>query len=69
MKKYELMAIFPLDGEKSAKGVADLKAALSNYGAEIEEEKVCGDRDLTYEIKKQKKGHHIEVEPFENQGT
>lgn len=59
MKKYELMSIFPLDGEKSAKGVEDLKAALSNFGAEIEEEKVFGDRDLTYEIKKQKKGHFV----------
>ncbi len=59
MKKYELMAIFPLDGEKSAKGVEDVKATLSNFGAEIEEEKVFGDRDLTYEIKKQKKGHFV----------
>ena len=59
MKKYELMAIFPLDEEKSKKGAEDLKSTLSNFGAEITEEKPFGDRDLTYEIKKQKKGRFV----------
>ena len=39
MKKYELMTIYPLDDEKSKKGAEDVKAALANFGAEIEEEK------------------------------
>ena len=59
MRKYELMAIFPLDEEKSKKGAEDLKGTLTKFGAEIEEEKVFGDRDLTYEIKKQNRGRFI----------
>ena len=59
MKKYELMAIFPLEEEKSKKGAEDVKGTLTKFGAEIEEEKQFGDRDLTYEIKKQKRGRFI----------
>ena len=59
MKKYELMAIFPLEDEKSKKGADDVKGTLTKFGAEIEEEKQFGDRDLTYEIKKQKRGRFI----------
>ena len=59
MKKYELMAIFPLEDEKSKKGADDVKGTLTKFGAEIEEEKQFGDRDLTYEIKKQKRGRLV----------
>ena len=59
MKKYELMAIFPLEDEKSKKGADDVKGTLTKFGAEIEEEKQFGDRDLTYEIKKQKRGRFV----------
>jgi len=59
MKKYELMTIYPLEDEKSKKGAEDVKSTLTKFGAEIEEEKPFGDRDLTYEIKKQKKGHFV----------
>ena len=59
MKKYELMAIYPLEDEKSKKGAEDLKSTLTKFGAEIEEEKPFGDRDLTYEIKKQKRGRFV----------
>jgi small subunit ribosomal protein S6 len=59
MKKYELMTIYPLDDEKSKKGAEDVKAALANFGAEIEEEKPFCDRDLTYEINKQKRGRFV----------
>ena len=59
MKKYELMTIFPLEDEKSKKGAEDVKGTLTKFGAEIEEEKQFGDRDLTYEIKKQKRGRFI----------
>ncbi|MBO5826592.1 MAG: 30S ribosomal protein S6, partial [Treponema sp.] len=41
------------------KGAEDVKAALANFGAEIEEEKPFGDRDLTYEINKQKRGRFV----------
>ena len=59
MKKYELMTIFPLEDEKSKKGAEDVKGTLTKFGAEIEEEKPFGDRDLTYEIKKQKRGSFV----------
>ena len=59
MKKYELMTIYPLDDEKSKKGAEDVKATLANFGAEIEEEKLFGDRDLTYEINKEKRGRFV----------
>ena len=56
MKKYELMTIYPMDDEKSKKGAEDVKSTLSNYGAEVTEEKLFGERDLAYTIKKQRKG-------------
>ncbi|MBR5645639.1 MAG: 30S ribosomal protein S6 [Treponema sp.] len=59
MRKYELMAVYPLDDEKSKKGAEDLKGTLTKFGAEIEEEKPFGDRDLTYEINKQKRGRFV----------
>lgn len=59
MRKYELLAIYPIEDEKSKKGVEATKATLTKFGAEIEEEKVFGDRDLTYEIAKQKRGHFV----------
>ena len=59
MKKYELMTIFPLENEKSKKGADDVRGTLTKFGAEIEEEKQFGDRDLTYEIKKQKRGRFV----------
>lgn len=59
MRKYELMAIFPLDEEKAKKGAEDVKSVLTNFGAEIEKEDLFGDRDLTYEIAKQKKGRFV----------
>jgi small subunit ribosomal protein S6 len=59
MKKYELMAIYPLDDEKSKKGAEDLKSTLANFSAEIEKEEPFGDRDLTYEIDRQKRGRFV----------
>ncbi len=59
MKKYELMTIYPLDDEKSKKGAEDLKSTLTKFGAEIEKEEPFGDRDLTYEISKQKRGRFV----------
>ena len=59
MRKYELMTIFPMEEEKSVKGLDSVRAALSEFGAEIEKEEVFGDRDLTYEINKLKRGHFV----------
>ena len=59
MRKYELMTVFPLDEEKSKKGADDVRSVLNEFGAEIEKEDPFGDRDLSYEIKKQKRGRFI----------
>ncbi len=67
MRKYELMTIYPLEDEKSKIGLETLRADLANFGAEIEKEEPFGDRDLTYEVKKQKRGRfvllHIKANP------
>ena len=54
MRKYELMTIYPLEEDKYKAGLEALKADLANFGAEIEKEEPYGDRDLTYEVKRQK---------------
>ena len=59
MRKYELMTIFPLDEEKSKKGTEDVRKVMTDFGAEITEEKLFGDRDLCYEIAKNKKGRFV----------
>ena len=59
MNKYELMTIFPLDEDRSKKGLETVRQVLSQFGAEIAKEEPFGDRDLTYEIKKQKKGRFV----------
>ena len=53
------MAIFILDEEKSKKGVETLHEDLARFGAEIEKEEPFGDRDLTYEVKKQNRGRFV----------
>lgn len=59
MRKYELMTIFPLDEDKYKKGSDAVKSVLSQFSAEIEKEEPFGDRDLTYEVKKQKRGRFV----------
>jgi small subunit ribosomal protein S6 len=53
------MTIFPLDEDRSKKGLETVRQVLSTFGAEIAKEEPFGDRDLTYEIKKQKKGRFV----------
>ena len=59
MKKYELMTIYPLEDEKYKNGVETLRADLAKFGAEIEKEEPFGDRELTYEVKKQRRGRFL----------
>ena len=59
MRKYELMTIYPVEDEKAKAGLEALKADLEKFGAEVEKEEPFGDRDLTYEVKKQKRGRFI----------
>ncbi|MBP5464913.1 MAG: 30S ribosomal protein S6 [Treponema sp.] len=59
MRKYELMSIFPEAEDKFKAGTDTLKADLANFGVEIEKEEPFGDRDLTYEINKLRRGRFI----------
>ena len=59
MRKYELMTIYPLEEDKYKAGLEVLKADRANFGAEIEKEEPYGDRDLTYEVKRQKRGRFV----------
>ena len=59
MRKYELMTIYPVEDEKAKAGLETLKADLAKFGVEIEKEEPFGDRDLTYTVKKQKRGRFV----------
>jgi len=59
MRKYELMTVFPVSEDKFKAGTEGVKSVLAQFGASIEKEEPYGERDLTYEIKKQKRGRFI----------
>ena len=59
MRKYALLTIYPLEEHKYKAGLEALKADLAKFGAEIEKEEPYGDRDLTYEVKRQKRGRFV----------
>ena len=59
MRKYELMTIYPVDDEKYKAGIETLRSDLAAFGVEIEKEDPFGDRDLTYEVKKYKRGRFV----------
>jgi len=59
MRKYELMTIFPVEEDKYKEGLDATRAVLNEFGVEIEKEESYGDRDLCYEVKKQKRGRFL----------
>ena len=59
MRKYELKTIYPVQDDKYKAGLENVKNVLSQFGAEIQSEESYGDRDLCYEVKKQKKGRFL----------
>lgn len=59
MNKYELMTIYPVEDDKFKAGADSVRSILAQFGATIDEEKPFGDRDLTYEIKKQTRGRFL----------
>ena len=60
MNKYELMFIVKPDLEEASisKEAENLKTALIDKQALIEEEKAMGQKELAYEIKKYKNGYY-----------
>lgn len=59
MRKYELMTIYPAVDDKFKAGLDAVRAVLTEFGATIEKEEPYGDRDLTYEVKKQNRGRFL----------
>ena len=59
MRQYELMVIFPLEEDQHKAGREQLLTDLGNNGVEIEKTDEIGDRDLTYEVKKRKRGKYV----------
>ncbi len=59
MRKYELMVVFPLEEERFKTSAEAVRKVLADFGAQIESEEPYGDRELTYEIKKQTKGRYV----------
>ena len=59
MRLYELMVIFPLEEEHHKAGREQVLADLAANGATVEKTDELGDRDLSYEIKKNKRGKFV----------
>jgi small subunit ribosomal protein S6 len=59
MRRYELMVIFPMEEDQHRAGREQLLSDLASNGVEVEKTDEIGERDLTYEIKKRKKGRYV----------
>jgi small subunit ribosomal protein S6 len=59
MRRYELTVIFPPEEDQHRAGREQLLSDLAANGVEIEKTDELGDRDLTYEIKKRKRGKYV----------
>ena len=67
MRKYELMTVFPVEDASFQPGIESLRSILKSFNVNVTPEEAFGDRDLCYEIRKNKKGRytlfHIEADP------
>lgn len=52
MRKYELMTVFPIEEAQFKPGIEDVRSVLGDFSVQIDSEDPFGDRELTYEIKK-----------------
>jgi small subunit ribosomal protein S6 len=59
MRLYELMVIFPLEEDLHRSGREQVLADLAANGAEIEKTDELGDKELAYEVKKQRRGKYV----------
>jgi small subunit ribosomal protein S6 len=69
MRKYELTVIFPAKDDVIKDGKEAVRAELAKRNATIVKEDDMNERELAYEIKKNKRGHYIlftlQMEPTE----
>ena len=67
MRKYELMTVFPVEDAIFQPGIEELRSILKSFNVNVESEESFGDRDLCYEIRRNKKGRYtlfnIEADP------
>ncbi len=67
MRKYELMTVFPVEDAQFQPGIEELRSILKSFNVNVVQEEPFGDRDLCYEIAKNKKGRYtlfnIEADP------
>ena len=59
MRKYEAVVILRPDSEGLAEGKEFLKALFNGDGCKTLKEEEMGDRELAYEIKKNKRGFYL----------
>ena len=59
MREYELVVIFPMEEDQHKEGREKLLTDLANNGVEIVKTDEIGEKDLTYEIKKRKRGRYV----------
>ena len=58
MRKYELMTVFPVEDALFQPGIEELRSILGTFNVNIVGEESYGDRDLCYEIRRNKKGRY-----------
>ena len=67
MRKYELMTVFPVEDAVFQAGIEALRETLKSFNVNVTSEEAYGDKDLCYEIRKNKKGRYtlfnIEADP------
>ena len=67
MRKYELMTVFPVEDAVFQPGIEELRSILKSFNVTVASEEAFGDRDLCYEIRRNKKGRYtlfnIEADP------
>lgn len=59
MRKYELMTVFPVEDAVFQPGIEELRSILKSFNVNVTSEEPFGDRDLCYEIRRNKKGRYI----------
>ena len=59
MRRYELVVIFPMEEEPYKTGREVLLADLEKNEVTVEKTEDMGDRQLSYEIKKHKRGRYL----------
>lgn len=67
MRTYELVCIFYSNADKMKQGMEDVKGVLQEFNLTISREEDMRDRELTYPIKKETRGHYylyvVEADP------